>query len=188
MRLFPRLFLLTLTALPAACASPDPALFTLRPVAGPVAAAAPRAISLRRVSVARYLERDQIVRSSESFRIDVDHNDWWAEPPATMIGRVLQEDLSQRLPNTQVLSESGAVTSGAPLRLEVNVLRFDADARGNFILLAQAGIAGRTGEPETRSHRIVVPMPDSSVTGHVAAASTAVGQLADAIAAELPRR
>ena len=37
-------------------------------------------------------------------------NAWWGEPVGAMLGRVLVIELSQRLPNSKVYSESGAIT------------------------------------------------------------------------------
>jgi uncharacterized lipoprotein YmbA len=42
------------------------------------------------------------VRSSEDFRLDVSGNDWWGEPLDAMMGRVLTQELTQRLPGSTV--------------------------------------------------------------------------------------
>ncbi len=85
-------------ALLSACASPNPVLYTLAPIPGIPQPGGPKVIVLREIGLARYLERSQIVRSSENYRLDVSSNDWWGESLAAMIGRILQEELSQRLP------------------------------------------------------------------------------------------
>ena len=103
-----------LLAVQAACSSPNPNLYTIAPVSGaPTAAhgtAAPKVIELRQIGLARYLERSQIVRSSENYRLDVMANDWWGEPLGAMLSRVLVEELSQRLPQSTVYAETGAVS------------------------------------------------------------------------------
>ena len=81
-----------LGALPAACASPNPTLYTLAVVPGAEHVGAPHVIELRAIAVAHYLERSQIVRSSEDFRLDVLGNEWWGEPLDAMIGRVLSDE------------------------------------------------------------------------------------------------
>ncbi|GAN76481.1 PqiC family protein [Acidisphaera rubrifaciens] len=182
-----RTLLLAAALLPAACASPDPRLYTLRAVPGPTLTGGPRAITLRQVSLARYLERPQIVRSSEDYRLDVQANDWWGEPLAAMVGRVLGEDLTQRLPGTQVFNEAGAISPDSDARIEVNVLRLDADASGAVVLNAQVAIAGPTGEPTAHEVRLTVRPTDGTLESQVAATSQAVGQLADAIAAQVAR-
>src|SRR5690349_23588692 len=69
--------LAALLALDACSSSPNPNLYTLAPVSGAERGNALKLISLRQVVVARYLERLQIVRSSDGYRLDVMANDWW---------------------------------------------------------------------------------------------------------------
>ena len=38
-------------------------------------------------------------------------NDWWGEPLGAMLSRVLVEELGQRLPQSTVISETGAVSA-----------------------------------------------------------------------------
>jgi uncharacterized lipoprotein YmbA len=168
--------------LPAACRSPDPKLYTISAAPGPVVSGGPRAITLRQVSLARYLERQEIVRSSEDYRLAVEANDWWGEPLGAMIGRVLVESLGQRLAGTQVFSEGGAISPDSDERIEVNILRLDADRSGAVVLVAQVAVAPPSGEPAARQVRLVVRPAGPSLADQVAATSQAVGQLADAIA------
>src|SRR6185312_8652850 len=97
----------------------------------------------------------------------------------------LVEELSQRLPGSSVYAESGAVSVSPDATVELNVQRLDADSAGNVLLSAQAAIVfeRRRNAPVTRDFRIVVPQATSGVPGEVAAISTAVGQLADGLAA-----
>ena len=81
--------MLLLALLPMACASPNPSLYTLSVIPGAPQAGAPKTIELRSIALARYLERSQIVLSSEDFRLDVLNNEWWGEPLDAMLGRVL---------------------------------------------------------------------------------------------------
>lgn len=179
---------LAIAAAVAACKSPDPNLYTIAPIPGTPAPAlarggAPKIVMLRGIGLARYLERNQIVRSSENYRLDVLANDWWGEPLGAMLGRVLVEELNQRLPGSSVFSETGAVTTPADATVEINIQRLDADASGNVVLLAQAGVTlKRQANPVTRSFRFVVPPSGSGAGAEVAAISAAVGQLADGLA------
>ena len=177
---------LVLAAALAACSSPSPVLYTIAPVQGPVQTAAPRVIALQQIATARYLERSEIVRSSENYRLDVMSNDWWGEPLSAMLSRVLIEELSQRLPQSTVLGESGAVTASPDATIELNLQRLDEDASGNLVLLAQASVSfkKRPG-PVLRSFRFVVTPATPDVQGEVTAISTAVGQLADGLASML---
>jgi uncharacterized lipoprotein YmbA len=164
-------------------------LYTIAPTQGPVQIRGPKVIALQQISTARYLERSQIVRSSENYRLDVMSNDWWGEPLAAMLSRVLIEELSQRLPQSTVFSESGAVTASPDAIIELNMQRLDEDTSGNLVLQAQASVSfkGRSG-PILRNFRFVVTPPEAGVQGEVNAISIAVGQLADGLAMVLVGR
>ena len=172
-------------ALPAACASTTPALYAIQPVTGAARRGAPRVIQLRPISLARYLDRQQIVRSAEDYRLNVATNDWWGEPLGTMLTRVLVEELSQRLPGSMVFDESGAITVDPDVTVEVNIRRLDASRTGDVVLAAQVAVSRRNprrGTPTTRAVDASVPQASPDPSGFVAAASVAVGRLADAIA------
>ncbi|HEX2939563.1 MAG TPA: ABC-type transport auxiliary lipoprotein family protein, partial [Rhodopila sp.] len=66
----------------AACTSPNPNLYTLAETPGTPRGGGPSLVLLHQVAVARYLERPEIVRSSEHYRLDVMANDAWGEPVA----------------------------------------------------------------------------------------------------------
>ncbi len=180
---FVRLAALALAAVLAACSSPDPALYTLAPAPGPVYGGGPRVVLLHQIAIAHYLERSQIVRSSENYRLAVLENDWWGEPLPAMLSRVLVEELGQRLPQSVVIAENGAVSAQPDATVELNVQRLDEDAAGNVVLQAQAAVRfGERSRPALRSFRFSVPPRASGIPGEVAAISTAVGRLADGIA------
>jgi uncharacterized protein len=146
-------------------------------------------IALQQIGTARYLERSQIVRSSENYRLDVMANDWWGEPLSATLNRVLIAELSQRLPHSTVLGESGAVTASPDATIGLNIQRLDEDASGNLVLQAQASISfkGRSA-PVLRNFRFAVAPPAPSIQGEVTAISSAVGQLADGLVSMLVRR
>ena len=169
-----------------ACSSPNPDLYTIAPVTSATQTGAPKVIELRQIGLARYLERSQIVRSSENYRLDVMSNDWWGEPLGAMLARVLVEELSQRLPQSTVFAETGAVSVPPDATIELNVSRLDENAAGTLVLQAQAAVTVKArGAPVTRAFRFEVPPPSSDVGGEVAAISNAVGQLADGLATML---
>ena len=184
-----RLVALVLATVLAACSSPSPVLYTIAPVQGPVQPGGPKVIVLQQIATAHYLERSQIVRSSENYRLDVMSNDWWGEPLSAMLSRVLTEELGQRLPQSTVIGETGAVSASPDATIELNVQRLDEDASGNVVLQAQASVSfkGRTG-PVLRSFRFVVTPPAAGIQGEVTAISTALGQLADGVASMLVGR
>jgi uncharacterized protein len=178
--------MLALAVALTACGSSPPTLYTIAPVEGVTQQPGPKIILLQQIGFARYLERSQIVRSSENYRLDVMPNDWWGEPIGSMLIRVLVDEMSQRLPQSVVLSENGAVSSPADATIELNLRRLDEDAAGNVVLTAQAGVSfkGRAA-PVLRSFHFAVPPQAPGVPGEVAAISVVVGQLADGLAAML---
>ena len=184
-----RLTVLGFLTVIAACSSPSPVLYTIAPVQGPVQPGGPKVIALQQISTAHYLERSQIVRSSENYRLDVMSNDWWGEPLSAMLSRVLTEELGQRLPQSTVIGETGAVSASPDATIELNMQRLDEDASGSVVLQAQASVSfkGRPG-PVLRSFRFVVTPPAPDIQGEVTAISTALGQLADGLAAMLVGR
>jgi uncharacterized lipoprotein YmbA len=173
-------------AMQAGCSSPAPVLYTIVAVPGAESKSGPAVILLQQIGLERYLERSQIVRSSENFKLDVLSNDWWGEPLGAMLTRVLIEELGQRMPHSAVLSEVGVVSAPPDATVALNIQRLDEDATGSVVLQAQAGVTfkGRSA-PTLRSFRFVVPHPSPGVSGEVAAISTAVGKLADALASLL---
>lgn len=183
-----RLAALAFAAALAACSSPDPVLYTIAAAPGAVQLGGPRVVLVQQIAVAHFLERSQIVRSSENYRLDVMSNDWWGEPLAAMLSRVLVEELGQRLPGSTVIADNGAVSARPDATLEVNIQRLDEDAAGKLVLQAQVAVrATRQTQPVLRSFRFVVPPPGPGVPGEVAAISSALGQLADGIAPMLVR-
>jgi uncharacterized lipoprotein YmbA len=167
----------------AACTSPNPMLYTVAAIPGPMLPSPPHIIKLRTIALARFLERPQIVRSSEDFHLEVMANDWWGEPLGAMLGRIIVTELTQRLPGSTVFLESGAISANPDTTVEINIERLDEDAGGQLILAAQIAIAGR--RTAIRTVRYTVTPPDATTTGLASAVSTAVAQLSDTIAAML---
>jgi uncharacterized protein len=169
-----------------ACSSPNPSLYTIAPVSGSDETIAPKVILLQQIGLERYLERSQIVRSSDYYKLDVMSNDWWGEPLGAMLSRVLVAELGQRLPHSVVLSEVGAVTAPADATIALNIQRLDENAAGNVVLRAQAGVSfkGRS-TPSLRNFEFTIPPPSAGTPGEVAAISTAVGDLADGLVSML---
>jgi uncharacterized protein len=178
-----RSVLLLVVALLAACSSPTPDLYTLAALPGPLAHLAARGIEVRRISVPGYLDRPEIVRSSAAYRLRVSDNERWGEPFGGMLDRVFTEDLVQRLPDTAVFAEAGAISTAPDLTLEVDVERFDADSGGALVLLAQ--VAVRRGDAaraaEARTLRLTATPASASTRDHVAAMSRALADLADQV-------
>ncbi len=182
-----RLAALALPFLAAACStSPEPALYTIPMKPGPVLPAGPRIVQLRDIHLANYLDRKEIVRSSEDYKLGVMSNDWWGEQLASLLSRVIVVGLSQRLPNTNIYAEGGAISADANAILAVNIQRLDLDQAGALQLLAQAAVEfNRPKRSAARTFRITKSPPTANVAGEVAAISDAVAELTDGLAALL---
>jgi uncharacterized lipoprotein YmbA len=171
----------------AACGtSPDPSLYTLAVRPGPTFPRGPRIVQLRDIGLPGYLDRKEIVRSSEDYKLDVRANAWWGEPLGGLLNRVLVMELSQRLPNSKVYSEAGSISTDPNAVVGVDIQRLDADKAGTLILLAQVAVQfNRPTRSAARNFSISKPVPTPDTAGHVAATSDAVAELADGIAALL---
>jgi uncharacterized lipoprotein YmbA len=183
MRLSRRTALLALAVLPVSCSSPNPNLYVLANIPGAAQNGAPRVIQMRAIAIPHYLERSQIVRSSEGYRMDVLSNDWWGEPLDSMMGRILVEELSQRLPGSMIYGDSGAISTPSDAVVEINLQRFDLNRDGALLLTAQ--IAVNAKHVSSRGVMFTVRPADGTTQALVAAMSAAVAQTADTIAGML---
>jgi uncharacterized lipoprotein YmbA len=178
-----RFVILAMPLAAGACSSPDPHYYSVVARTGPPLAAGPKVVMIKDIGLASYLDRREIVRSSESYRLDVMSNDWWGESLGGMLGRVLVLELSQRLSQSSVYSESGAINADPNATVGVNIQRLDADKAGTLILIAQVAIDfNRPRRTAARNFTISKQPPTPDIPGLVAAISDAVGELADGIA------
>jgi uncharacterized protein len=166
-----------------ACSSPNPVLYTISPINGREQSGAPPVIDIEQIGLARYLERSEVVRSSEGYRLTVMANDWWGEPLGPMLSRIVATELQQRLPGSTVVSDTGAVSVPTDTSIALNVERLDENASGLVVLQVQAALyhEGRS-RALIRTFRFSAAPPTPGTEGEVAAISSAVAQLADALA------
>jgi len=171
----------------AGCRSTNPTLYSLVVPPGPTLSGGPKVVAVREVSLAGYLDRQQIVRSSEDYRLTVSEDDWWGEPLGGMLTRVLVQALAQRLPRSSVIGADTAIRVMPDVTVEVSIQRLDANRDGMVTLVAQIAAGHRSGrrEPAVRAFTTSVPPDGLDMRAHVAAASVAVGRLADATAGML---
>ncbi len=177
--------MLLLPVLLAACATSPPAdLYTLAAIPGTALPTARRSIELRRIGLAGYLDRPEIVRAAVDYRLQVSDRDRWGESLGRMVGRVLTEDLVQRLPDAAVFAESGAISTQPDTILEIDIARFDADSAGTVVLLAQVAIRhdGTRIAATARTVRLTAAVPGPRAADLVATMSTLLAQLADGVA------
>ena len=88
-------------------------------------------MELQRPGLAGYLDRPGIVRANSAVQLSVTTNERWGEPLGDLIGRILAENLNQRLPGSSVFTSSGSISAQPDARVELDVQRLDADASGD---------------------------------------------------------
>jgi len=172
-----------LAALEGCMTSPNSRFFTLAPQ--PVAASAgrsPATVAVKPVELAKYLDRPQIVRHGNAYELQIADLERWGEEMRDMVTRVVIENLSLRLPASQVVGASGSLTIRADVTVEVDISRFDADQNGKVFLDARSAVQRDGRRPSLWSDRITVQPASPSVPDLVAAMSDALGQLSDRIA------
>jgi len=173
----------------AGCSSPPTNYYRIIPVAGAVVQTAPATLGVRQIGVPGYLQQNGIAEPSAAYQFATSGNSLWAEPLAEMLQSVLVQDLTQRLPQMTVSSSSGMVGTPADLLVEINVLRFDPDASGRIVLMAQTALKNATDNRflATRTLQSSAVPAGTDMPSMMAAMSSLWAGLADAVAAELAR-
>ena len=171
----------------SACTSAEPAYYTLAAVPGVVGVGGPKLVEVQRPGLAGYLDRPGIVRADSAYRLRVAGMERWGEPLGDLIGRVLAENLNQRLPGSSVFTTAGTISADPDATVQMDVQRFDADAGGQVVLLAQVAVShGRNrANAITQTVRQTMRPAGPATADLVAAMSAVLGQLADSVAATL---
>jgi uncharacterized protein len=169
------------------CASPEARYYVLAAVPGTEVKGRAITVELRRVGLAGYLDRPDIITRNSSVRLQFASNERWAEPLGDMITRVLAEDLVQRLSGSSIFTETGSISTVSDNTVEVDVQRFDLDQTSTVTLLAQVAVR-RQGVDKLAASRAIrlTAQPESNTTSEMAKTmSSLLGRLADAIAVML---
>ena len=169
---------------------PDPSKFyTLTAIAQPGAAATKDlgnqvSLGIGPITLPGYLDRQEIVTRVSPNRIVPSENDRWAEPLETNLTRVLTQNLSSLLHSDRLIVYPWELNRRPNYQLEVQVLRFEANAGGDVQLSARWRVLDtnkkiplQTGE-STLTRQPVSKSTDASV----AALSDALGDLSREIA------
>lgn len=188
MKISMRALALALGFLSCGCgSSPNTNFYALAAVSGTVRQAALGAIEVRRPGIAGYLDRTEILEQWDGQRLELAHSAGWAEPIASMIGRVLAENLSDRLQGTVVFAASSDLSIQAATVVELVIRKFDLASDGLVHLNVLWSVRG-AGQTSARAVALQA-RPASTETGAIVATmSRLLGQLADEIASELLAR
>ncbi len=118
------------------------------------------------VTLAAYLDRDQLIARSGPVELQVAPFDRWAEPLADGFYRVLQENLSVLLDTARIGTVLQQSAAAADFQVGIHISRFDQDADGGAHLTAFWSLENiRAAGPVLRKKTVV----------RVAAASPALG-------------
>lgn len=178
--------LILLAALGGCQDSPSPKFYTLAARPATPTARFPKTITVKRVELAKYLDRPQMARHTDPYVLSLSEFDRWGEGLSDMVTRVLVEDLAQRLPGSQVYAATGPLTlPSADLTLEINIDRFEPDSGGAVVLAAQWVVHGGRRRDEFRAQQIRVATAGGDAADQVVAMSDALGQLASQIAVSI---
>jgi uncharacterized lipoprotein YmbA len=159
--------------------------FTLAPI-GPdeAAPASDLSLGLGPIVFPGYLDRMSVVRRTGANEIAVSANDRWAEPLRDAFGTTLQQNLAVLLGTPRIVAYPWSRSARPLLAVDVEVLRFEAAAKGDAELAAVwhvvrvadgAVLVGRTS-------RITEPAAGSDTDAAVLALSRTLGALGREIA------
>lgn len=135
-------------------------------------------------TVAPYLDRTQMVRRLDEWRVGVDEFEVWAEPIGDVVTAHLVDALGARYGGDSVMTATSARGLVADFRAGTDLLRFDVDAANRVTLDARWIVFAERGdcEPVTRRYAASTQLPvEAAVPERVAAMSA----LLDGLAAEI---
>jgi uncharacterized protein len=171
-------------AFTACGSSPNTAYYALAAVSGTMRQASLGTIQVRRPGIAGYLDRAEILTQWDGHRMRLRESECWGEPIAPMIGRVLAQDLTDRLRGTIVFSASSDLSLQASTVVELAIWKFDLDRDGSVHLDALAVVRG-SGREVTHAITLRARPASTDTSAVVAAMSNLLGQLADEISTAL---
>lgn len=185
------LLLVFALALAAGCARTPPAQYYLlhAPDATTVGKVDGPRLGLGPVRLPAYLDRPQIVSWESATRLHLSQQHRWAEPLAQSFSRALFARLAQALPDAQLIPWPWRGAQTPPRRITVDVQRFERGADGVLHLDARWTVQAADGAaPQAYDSAIALPVTGAAddYDAIVAAASDAVGALAQDIARRLP--
>jgi uncharacterized protein len=101
-------------------------------------------LGLGPITFPAYLDRSEVVTRVEPNQLKVSENDHWAEPLKTNFTRILSQNLSALLGGTEIVNFPWYSSSHLDYQIAIDVERFESDAQGNAVLLAQWSVEDPT--------------------------------------------
>jgi uncharacterized protein len=191
-----RLALVTLVVSPiglGACARTPSRFYILNnlpaseTISGTAAAQGP-VIGVGPITVAKYLDRPQIITRSGRHQLALGEFDRWAEPLQDNVLRVLAENLAILIPTDQVLLHAWPQYPTLDYQVTVDMLHFDGWLDGESTLLAHWSILDRAELPLlSQRASFNVPVGGGDYEAMVAAMSELLARLSRNIAVAIQR-
>lgn len=131
-----------------------------------------------------YLDRPELVTRSSPNRFEVAENDRWAEPLDENFVRVLSRNLAALMRTDRIVTYPWAVDRRPARQVEIEVLRFEANASHEAQLSARWTIIDGPGRKPlfTKVSEVVFAAKVNSAEGDVGALSEALAELSREIA------
>ncbi len=168
------------------CGGSDPNYYTLTPWPGTPRSGGPLTVEVRTPGVAAYLDRDNIVRSDKDYRLHMAAGAAWATALPDMVGRNLALDLGQRLPGSNVYTQTGAISTQALALVELDISRFLEDQSGRAEIEAALSVyRPDSGPAGSRTLHFTHGPENAGIEALVAGLSELLGQVADVAAGML---
>ena len=176
-----------LMALAGCGTSADPGFYTLASMSGSATADVTGSVRITRPALAGYLDRPDFVSQTGDYQLRVNETVNWAEPLDAMFGRVLADDLQQRLPAATVVTDANAGSAPPRFAIETSVQQFNPVAGGQAVLRGEAILTDRSAhaQPAPLPFILTAATGGGSATAVTAALSGLIGQYADQLAVTL---
>ncbi len=139
------------------------------------------------ISLAAYLERDQIVQRTSGNEMTIDDFARWGEPLQDNFYRVLIDNLSFLLNTPEIFPFDRREAFPADLQVVIDVIRFDRGINGDAYMTAFWSVAGEDGRTNLLYKKSVFQVRPSSsgVAGLVKAQNKIVAEFSREIAAAI---
>ena len=175
----------------AGCLSPrrdNSRFFVLAPVGADPAsvASAQFLIGLGPIKMPAYLDRQEVVTRVAPNRLELSHEDRWAEPLDSDFTRVLAQNLSSDLGTQRITFYPWYSTTHVDYQVKVDVYRFEGDKDGKVDLTAHWQVLSGTGKLlMVRDSSYTETAKPGDTADSAAAMSRALGRLSREIAAAI---
>jgi uncharacterized lipoprotein YmbA len=177
-----RALLTLLAAVAGGCGLVDGPSYVLTPVPGYALTGSPGTVAVRPIVLPQFLQRTGIVQGADMPLTDgAVPTEWWAEPLDLMIGRVVTQNLTQRLPGVRVVFDPHPPFTVSDVWIELTLEHFDTNQTGDAVVQAHVGVVGL--RYLGRSAWRTVSPAGGSTRALVTALSIALARFTDLIAA-----